>query len=658
MNLWKRLGEFAAQESRKMVEESQWQAMPLGLIIAIELALARYLSLENEDLGERFFQEVNHEKEKMEILSRVENFLQTSYNLNLTNLIPSPLLEFEEELDLNTKSLNALINFVESVPDAAFTGDFLGAIYQAWELPWRKATRGAYFTSDYLADTVIRGLKTADLQSSITSGNKPRVLDPACGSGTFLLRMLEKLAYLTDSGQNCPSCDLIGYDIDPIAVLISRLNLIIKWKMPEDRVIRSIILQDALQAPSTEQDIIVGNPPFFEVPLGQVSSIEPIPNPPSRVNIAALFVLKYAPMLNSEGQLAFIFPRAFLFSDRWLFLRQFLQSFGYAVPRLMLYGRGFTGVGLEQISLFLERKMEGTFPQATNIDEFERMNEDRRSKTWQISCDLTLQPPQYALPVFSTADVQPILETVWHNAVPLGDLCAKMPNSTDPAIFRGMGWEKYLIHKTAKKTADRHAAIKGTDILSFGIKHFRALDPSIWPSESREIPPKLAFLLQRPVVLCQRLVSSKTRVVAARLPQNVIPISTLTCVCLPPDSSGLAQFLTGVMNSSFASYYVADHVFLHSRLSTSLDKAYLRSIPIPDPNILSQTCLSSIAKQVGAIEALTTNLIRKQENLTDVTTKLAQNYHDLDSKIFNLYGLSEMESTLVAEKLRVFWEKN
>jgi hypothetical protein len=250
------------------------------------------------------------------------------------------------------------------------------------------------------------------------------------------------------------------------------------------------------------------------------------------------------------------------------------------------------------------------------------------------------------------------LNVAWQNSIPLAALCEKMAANNEPAIFRGMGWEKYLQQESTNEESTSLHAIKGTDIMAFGIKSFRQIAPLIVPTTLADAPAKYALIMEHPVVLCQRLISSKTRVVSARLPANVIPISTLTCICLPPGIEDVALFVTGVLNSTFASYYAADHVFLHSRLSTSLDKEYLRSIPVPNPVTLSSGILARIAQRVRALEGKTGNLIQEGATTAEIANELCEDSQALDADVFSAYGLSESNGRILEQKLHAFWAKS
>jgi len=101
--------------------------------------------------------------------------------------------------------------------------DFLGELYQRYFDPETRKSLGEFYTPPDLVDFILDG---------VGYHGRGRLLDPACGSGTFLIRALRRylnlnagrppeqvLAGITDEFQ------LIGFDINPFAVLMSEINV-------------------------------------------------------------------------------------------------------------------------------------------------------------------------------------------------------------------------------------------------------------------------------------------------------------------------------------------------------------------------------------------------------------------------------------------------
>jgi len=87
---------------------------------------------------------------------------------------------------------------------------------------------GEYFTPDWVAELV---LKEADYDGNLDK----RVLDPACGSGTFLVLAIKEMRnyaeehFVTDKSELLRKIvgNVVGIDLNPLAVLAARANYVI-----------------------------------------------------------------------------------------------------------------------------------------------------------------------------------------------------------------------------------------------------------------------------------------------------------------------------------------------------------------------------------------------------------------------------------------------
>ncbi len=106
--------------------------------------------------------------------------------------------------------------------------DMLKVLYE--ELIPRKEVRqklGIYATPDWLAELVIR---EAGLAEKLSKQCSVRVLDPGCGTGTFLslaIQEVGKRAEPSEETLKCVTSNIIGFDIEPLAVLTAKTNYLI-----------------------------------------------------------------------------------------------------------------------------------------------------------------------------------------------------------------------------------------------------------------------------------------------------------------------------------------------------------------------------------------------------------------------------------------------
>ena len=169
-----------------------------------------------------------------------------------------------------TTALDELALIIDSW-DILENGDIIGYIYQKLESSFNKKNKGQFFTpGDIVSYLVSQSMGPESLKSF-------HVLDPACGSGQFLLETVNYINqhFASDKNRTCiikkyVSTCLYGFDIDPVAVSIARYNLCrVSGCSPEDINVYcldflkrdDLNLEKHLLLESTF-DLVIGNPPW------------------------------------------------------------------------------------------------------------------------------------------------------------------------------------------------------------------------------------------------------------------------------------------------------------------------------------------------------------------------------------------------------------
>ena len=145
---------------------------------------------------------------------------------------------------------------------------------------------GQYFTPKTIRDLLLR-----ELINISEKKDNVKILDPACGSGEFLLSCEEYFK----------NADMYGFDIDESLVAISK-------KLINNADIKCLDSLKIDTDKSIKYDYIIGNPPYFEFKLDkeQKSRFKDIIN--GRVNIFSLFIKIGLELLNEGGYLAYVVP--------------------------------------------------------------------------------------------------------------------------------------------------------------------------------------------------------------------------------------------------------------------------------------------------------------------------------------------------------------
>jgi hypothetical protein len=169
--------------------------------------------------------------------------------LGITNFIEGDyfswyLDELDKELaDTIAEIARRLSDYEPATPqlEPEFTRDLLKRLYQNLIPKKIRHNLGEYYTPDWLAELVLNEVgfnedhfeELAQQTKDLVAPLKLRLLDPACGSGTFLVLAIKKLRnyaekhYLLDILPDYLLKNIIGFDLNPLAVLASRTNYLL-----------------------------------------------------------------------------------------------------------------------------------------------------------------------------------------------------------------------------------------------------------------------------------------------------------------------------------------------------------------------------------------------------------------------------------------------
>ena len=150
--------------------------------------------------------------------------------------------------------------------DPAESRDLLKQLYQQLFPKSVRHDLGEYYTPDWLAELVLDEL-------GYDGDPDKRLLDPACGSGTFLVMALNRAKQWFDEHRH--ECgfgegellkkilrNIIGFDLNPLAVMASRTNYLMairEWLRHAGNVELPVYLCDSIMTPSEYGDVFTGH---------------------------------------------------------------------------------------------------------------------------------------------------------------------------------------------------------------------------------------------------------------------------------------------------------------------------------------------------------------------------------------------------------------
>jgi hypothetical protein len=195
------------------------------------------------------------------------------HHLNITNFLEGDLFAWytavwSEPIEKLVRDMVArLDNYNPGTLSEDPTGsrDLLKKLYQQLFPKSLRHDLGEYYTPDWLADHVLNEL-------GYVGDPDKRLLDPACGSGTFLVMAINRVRKWYDKNREKCRFDegdlfrkilsnVIGFDLNPLAVMAARTNYLIAIRDLIGRVEKveiPVYLCDSILTPSEYGDLFTG----------------------------------------------------------------------------------------------------------------------------------------------------------------------------------------------------------------------------------------------------------------------------------------------------------------------------------------------------------------------------------------------------------------
>jgi hypothetical protein len=194
-------------------------------------------------------------------------------HLNITNFLEGDLFAWYtfvwgDEIERLVRAMVARLD--EYNPgtlseDPAGSRDLLKKLYQQLFPKSVRHDLGEYYTPDWLAEHVLNELEYAGDPGK-------RLLDPSCGSGTFLVMAINRIRAWYEENRERAAFDegelgrkilsnIIGFDLNPLAVMAARTNYLIAIRDligHMDKVELPVYLCDSVMIPSEHGGLFVG----------------------------------------------------------------------------------------------------------------------------------------------------------------------------------------------------------------------------------------------------------------------------------------------------------------------------------------------------------------------------------------------------------------
>ena len=213
--------------------------------------------------------------------------------------------------------------------------DILGFIYQSLVTEGERNVTGQYYTCKSVVEYIVADKALADTET---------FLDPCCGSGAFLM------AVKTNNPAN-----LYGFDINPTAVMIASVNLLIKYRDKEfcpniyclDFLCKDLFSSNCRNELPFKFDNIYTNPPWGSDKDGLYT--HNYPNIRSKER-ASMVISESLNRLASTGTLYFLLPTSLLKINAHSDIRKLILT-NTTIRQIDIYKDRFDGVFTDYFSI-------------------------------------------------------------------------------------------------------------------------------------------------------------------------------------------------------------------------------------------------------------------------------------------------------------------
>lgn len=594
---------------------------------------------------------------------------------------------------------------------SAIDADILGTIYENYlayiqQRVWHKASKqkskrkahGIYYTPMYIVDHIVKNTLGEKLKNCKTSEDalNIKVLDPACGSGSFLIRVydefknwyiihlkknrekmeltkddLEKISeFMNKILQNC----IYGVDLDPKAVELTQLNLLLKaaegkHKLPPlNHTIKcgNSLIDDSVIAgkhafkweekfPEVFRDggfsVVIGNPPYGATFNTEEKSYfdEKYTYVKSVYESYRLFIEQAIKLAKKEGHIGLIVPNTWFYLTNAEYMRKDLLTKLAIVNLVNLPQSVFEAATVDTCIIILKKvviknnQIYAFFfsykDKIINLDlltyKLIQQNDLLNSPAHVINLKLNIQD----IPLISKIKNQP---KILNNYVKIitGIKPYQIGKGVPPQTKNIVDEKPYTL--SSQKDATFKPWLTGKFISRYKvIKNKEYIQYGKWLAE-----PKTPDIFESDRIGLQQIrnPSLPRRIVAAFIDGGTYTNNGIHNL-LSKDKDQLFWVL-GILNSKLMNFYFAAHYN-----DVNIKPSNLYNLPYPEYTPKSK--ISSLVKKIISLNKQIDDITNQNSNeAQNIKAEIEKTDAEIDHLVYELYGLTEEEIKIVEDSLK------
>ncbi|VVB59468.1 N-6 DNA Methylase [uncultured archaeon] len=612
---------------------------------------------------------------------------------------------------------------------AAISGDVLGNIYEEY-LSYilkvkenqkktkleggraHKKEQGIYYTPTYIVDYIVKNSVGEHIKNkSIDEILETKILDPACGSGSFLIRAFFEVCKTVEAkmkkGEKATksvalktydkrltlpqkttillSC-IHGVDLDKKAVEIAQLNLFLKImegetaetisKLKNTKKILPMLNNNILVGNSLIDDekvagdlafkwderfkdimarggfnVVIGNPPYGyrEIPTEEIKEAYSKKYETSEGNfdMYRFFIERSISILNKTGDLGFIIPNTFLTAKSYQKLRKYILNYCCIKEIVDLGLNVFEDVTIESTILILQK----------NMTKERDTNKLKVSICRSRSVPLSQPSEKYQICQDSFVDSRDNMFNI--NLSPdISQIANKIEMDSTPlekiayvTVGINTGYIKSALVSHEKIDERYHKLLSGRDISRYSLKW-----PGEWVLYDKAVVDSYGDkgrtlpdkkIFEEDKILVQRTRRGMKRKLICALDMKKFYNLNRLSNIVITDKTYSLRYCLGILNSTLMDFY-----FQKKFNEYEVKPAHLRQLPIKNLLKAEQQSIVQLVDKLLSFNSRLSDLgDKKTDERARIEDEIKKTDMEIDELVYKLYGITEEEKKVIEESL-------
>lgn len=605
---------------------------------------------------------------------------------------------------------------------SAIDADVLGTIYEQYlshilkktkkratlkEDRTHKKEQGIYYTPTYIVDYIVKNTLGELLKENVDIG-KVRVLDPACGSGSFLIKafdILDEYYQKNDKNYNQTQLDfkvgtpftakvkilqnnIFGVDLDKQAVEIAQLNLLLKIAEKGHRL--PILEQNIKCGNSLIDDnrvagekafkwkeqfeeimdkggfwVIIGNPPYGALFSKSEKNFikKTFKSATGRYDSYHYFIERSVRLLVNGGFLGFITPDTWLTNYQTRNLRGLILSTCSIIKIVSLPQAVFAEANVDTCIIILRKEQNDDIRRKNTVvvsilgkdAELGNLLQNTFESESKLKQNDWIDDERCLFNIYQNRNV--LVDKVRDSCVPLGEIseiCRGINPYAKSELVKKHGKvkgteivENRIWHSETKKGTEYKKELVGSDIGRYWTKWQSGqwIKYGKWLSRPRN--PKF-FTLPHLVVQRIRNPKLKMRIVSTFIDprDEYYNNSGLTNILVREGYS--IKYVLAILNSKLMNWF-----YRQFYRDVNIKPEDLRELPIKKISAVEQRIFVEL---VNRMLLLNNSLEEIGGKKTDEYAKIEAEVRKIDAEIdelvYRIYGITEIEKTIIENSLK------